>query len=123
REREISHAPENCLRQRNPTATFSARSNPAQAARTAAASTRAVSSLRLRVTFLPVGVLPLDREFCASLGAHTAGTFPDGTLSTACCGQPKLMSKTSYVRSPPGILTLTSSPACLPMSERASGLV
>ena len=36
---------------------------------------------------------------------------------------PNAMSSTSYVRSPPGIRTFTSSPTCLPMSERASGLV
>ncbi len=35
---------------------------------------------------------------------------------------PKVISSTSYVRSPPGIRTLTSSPTCLPMSDRARGL-
>lgn len=38
-------------------------------------------------------------------------------------GYLNVTSRTSYTRSPPGILTFTSSPTSLPRSERASGLV
>src|SRR5262249_2993713 len=37
--------------------------------------------------------------------------------------QPKLTSRFSYSRSPPGFFIFTSPPASLPRSERASGLV